>query len=430
MNKVFHLHPEGVATAFFLSRFTPIRTLRGVLTHGSSGINVRKVLVVTQFVIGIMLMVGTLVIYNQLTFIGSKYLGFSTQQTLVIAARMYGHSRTPLPFEAMRHEFAAHPGVLEVAVTGNVPGTDPRQSPFFLEGMNNQDDMAQTTWNLYTVDYDFLETMGIEVIDGRSFSRDMPADEEDAFLLNEAAWRQARQRLGPTWDAPVGKKIDRYTRDDLAWVLGKPGQVIGVVQDFHYQSLHYQIAPLVLQLNPQSRDHFAVRLQTDDAPGTLARLEATWRAFLPERPFEYYFLDAAFDALYRAERRMATLLSVFTGLSLIIACLGLFGLAAFTAEQRTKEIGIRKTLGASLADIVVLLSKGFAQLVLVAFVVAVPLAYFVLSRWLQNFAYRIDLSWPIFLIAGLSALLVALLTVSYQAVKAALTDPVDSLRYE
>ena len=159
-------------------------------------------------------------------------------------------------------------------------------------------------------------------------------------------------------------------------------------------------------------------------------LEATWRAFLPERPFEYYFLDAAFDALYRAERRMATLLSVFTGLSLIIACLGLFGLAAFTAEQRTKEIGIRKTLGASLVDIVVLLSKGFAQLVLVAFVVAVPLAYFVLSRWLQNFAYHVDLSWPIFLIAGLSALLVALLTVSYQALKAALTNPVESLRYE
>ncbi|MFB3133108.1 MAG: ABC transporter permease, partial [Rhodothermales bacterium] len=294
---------SGSYPAFFLSRFTPIRTLRGVLTHGSSGINVRKVLVVIQFVIGIMLMVGTLVIYNQLTFIGSKTLGFSTEQTLVIAARMYGHSRTPLPFEAMRHEFAAHPGVLEVAVTGNVPGTDPRQSPFFLEGMNNQDDMAQTTWNLYTVDYDFLEMMGIEVIDGRSFSRDRPADQEDAFLLNEAAWREARQRLGPTWDAPVGKKIDRYTRDDLAWVLGKPGQVIGVVRDFHYQSLHYQIAPLVLQLNPRSRDHFAVRLQTDDAPGTLARLEATWRAFLPERPFEYYFLDAAFDALYRAERR-------------------------------------------------------------------------------------------------------------------------------
>ncbi len=171
-------------------------------------------------------------------------------------------------------------------------------------------------------------------------------------------------------------------------------------------------------------------MQTEDLPGTLAHLEATWTTFIPERPFEYYFLDASFDQLYRAEQRAATLFSVFTGLSLVIACLGLFGLAAFTAEQRTKEIGVRKVLGASLTDIVVLLSKGFATLVAVAFVVAVPLAYFAMDRWLQNFAYRIEISWPIFLIAGLSVLLVALLTVSYQAVKAALTDPVESLRYE
>ncbi len=203
-----------------------------------------------------------------------------------------------------------------------------------------------------------------------------------------------------------------------------------MVRDFHYQSLHHRIAPLVLQLNRRGRDHFLVRLQSEDLPGTLAHLEATWTRFIPERPFEYYFLDASFDRLYRAEQRAATLLSLFTGLSLIIACLGLFGLAAFTAEQRTKEIGVRKVLGASLTDIVVLLSKGFATLVVVAFVVAVPLAYLAMDRWLQNYAYRIEISWPIFLIAGLSVFLVALLTVSYQAIKAALTDPVESLRYE
>lgn len=421
---------SGSYPAFFLTRFAPLRTLRGHLTPEASGISVRKILVVTQFAIGIVLIASTVVISNQLAFIGSKNLGFATEQTVVVAARMYGHAVTPLPFESMQQEFAAHPGVLKVAVTGDVPGTDPRQSSFLLEGMSNQDEMAQTTWDRYTVDYDFIETMGVEVVAGRSFSRDRPADVSDAYLINEAAWQAAREMLGTTWETPIDKKIDRYTREESEWVLQKPGRIIGVVRDFHYQSLHYRIAPLVLQLNPRSRDHFIVQLQTKDVTGTLARLKATWLQFLPERPFEYYFLDAAFDKLYRAEQRMAMLLSVFTGLSLFIACLGLFGMAAFTAEQRTKEIGVRKVLGASLADIVVLLSKGFAGLVLVAFVVAVPLAYFVLDRWLQNFAYRINLGMGTFVLAGVLALVIALATVSYQSIKAALADPVRSLRHE
>jgi len=420
----------GSYPAFFLARFAPVRTLRGRFNPEASGLVVRKVLVVAQFSIGIVLILSTLVIYNQLSFIRSKDLGFDKERTVVISARMYGHATVPIPFESIQQEFAAHAGVRQVAVTGDVPGTNPNLSPFFLEGMTNQDDMARTTWNRYSVDYDLIETMGIEVIEGRSFSREVPADVTNAFIINEAALREAREMLGPAWDAPLDKKIERYLRLQSEWILGKRGRVIGVVRDFHYQSLHHRIAPLVLQLSPSSRDHFVVRLQSADLPGTLAHLEATWKEFIPERPFEYYFLDAAFDRLYRAEQRTATLFSVFTGLSLIIACLGLFGLAAFTAEQRTKEIGVRKVLGASLTDIVVLLSKGFATLVVVAFVVAVPLGYLAMDRWLQNYAYRIDLSWPIFLIAGLSALLVALLTVSYQALKAALTNPVESLRYE
>ena len=419
----------GSYPAFYLSRFSPHDTLRGALRPGASGLSVRKVLVVSQFAIGIVLIVGTLVIYKQLQYVQTKNLGFEKEQMVVVSARMYGHATAPIPFESMAQTFATHPEVVAVAVTGNVPGTNPRQASFLLEGMGNLDEMNNTTWNRFSVDYDFIETMGIEVLDGRSFSRDVPADVNDAFLINEAALRKARALLGADW-MPVGKKIDRYLRAQSEWVLGRPGRIIGVVGDFHYQSLHHQVAPLVLQLNPRTLDHFMVRLQTADLPGVLTHLEDTWNQFLPDRPFEYYFLDASFDRLYQAEQRTAMLLGIFTVLSLIIACLGLFGLAAFTAEQRTKEIGVRKVLGASLADIVVLLSKGFALLVLVAFVVAVPLGYLIVNRWLDNFAYRIELSWPIFLGAGLAALLVALVTVGYQAIRAALADPVESLRYE
>ena len=316
-----------------------------------------------------------------------------------------------------------------MAVTGDVPGTNPRQASFLFEGMANLDDMDNTTWNRFSVDYDFIETLGIAVTQGRSFSRDVPSDENDAFVINEAALRAAREMLGAEWE-PIGKELDRYLRVQAQWILGKPGHIIGVVRDFHYQSLHHRIAPLVMQLSPGIRDHFLVRLQAADLPGALAHLETTWKQFFPDRPFEYYFLDASFDRLYRAEQRTATLLGIFTVLSLAIACLGLFGLAAFTAEQRTKEIGVRKVLGASLTDIVVLLSNGFAGLVLAAFVVAVPLAYFVIDRWLQNFAYRVEISWLLFLMAGLAALGIALLTIGYQAIKAALADPVESLRYE
>ncbi len=285
----------GSYPAFFLARFAPVRTLRGRFNPEASGLVVRKVLVVAQFSIGIVLILSTLVIYDQLRFIRSKDLGFDKERTVVISARMYGHATVPIPFESIQQEFAAHAGVRQVAVTGDVPGTNPNLSPFFLEGMTDQDDMARTTWNRYSVDYDWIETMGLDVIEGRSFSREVPADVTSAFIINEAALREAREMLGPAWDSPLDKKIDRYLRLQSEWILGKRGRVIGVVRDFHYQSLHHRIAPLVLQLSPSSRDHFVVRLQSADLPGTLAHLEATWKQFIPERPFEYYFLDAAFD---------------------------------------------------------------------------------------------------------------------------------------
>ncbi|HMB91087.1 MAG TPA: ABC transporter permease [Rhodothermales bacterium] len=420
----------GCYPAFFLSRFTPMQTLKGTFSAGISGLTVRQGLVIFQFAMGIVLIIGTLVIFRQLDFIRERNLGFETTQTVVVSARMYGHGTAVLPFETIQQAFAENPGVVEVALTGDVPGTDPRTAPFLLEGMADEDAMTRTTWNLYSVDYDFLETMDIQVVAGRRFDRAMPADESTAYLINEAAWHAAQDLLGPTWDDPIGKHIDRYFRMQSEWMLGKPGTIIGVVRDFHYQSLHHQIAPLVLQLNPVSRDHFVLCLRAENMASTLAHLETTWQQFVPERPFEYYFLDAAFAQLYAAEQRVATLASLFAGLALFIACLGLFGLAAFTAEQRTKEIGIRKVLGATLANVTVLLSKDFLLLVLIAFVFAVPAAYLALRAWLATFAYHIDLGPGLFLLAGLLALTIALLSVSYHTLRAALTDPARSLRYE
>ena len=420
----------GIYPALLLSRFEPAETLKGPRPRGTAGLTLRRGLVVSQFVAGIGLIAGTLVIHEQLRYIQARHLGFETEETVVVAARMYGHAATPLPFEAMQQAFAALPAVRRAVATGDVPGTEPRRAPFLLEGMAGKEEMAQTTWPLFSVDYGFVEAMGLDLVAGRSFSRASPADEGEAFVINEAAWHAAQALLGPGWEDPLGKRLDRYFRLQAEWILGKPGRVIGVVRDFHYQSLHHRVAPLVMQLSPSSRDHFLVRLRPGHAANALAQLEATWHTFVPDRPFEAYFLDEALARLYRAEQRMSTIFGFFTGLSLLIAGLGLFGLAAFSAEQRTKEIGIRKVMGASVASLVLLLARDTVQVVGLALVIATPLAYLLLARWLTAFAYHVRPSGGAFLLAGLAALGVALVAVGYQSVRASLADPVASLRHD
>ena len=254
------------------------------------------------------------------------------------------------------------------------------------------------------------------MIEGRDFSRAFATD-TSAFLVNEAAVK----RFG--WDQALGK----YIGDERGELIGT---VIGVVKDFHFESLHTEIAPLLLHIQPESFREIAVRIRPGNLSQTLAFLEQQWQAFEPLYPFQYSFLDEDFDQLYREEERLGRIFSYASFLALFIASLGLFGLSAFTTQQRTKEIGIRKVLGSSLSGIVLLLSKDFLKLVGVAFCFAAPMAYLAMNRWLDAFAYRIDLSWPILLVAGLVALCIAMLTVSYQAIRAALADPVKSLRYE
>ena len=274
-----------------------------------------------------------------------------------------------------------------------------------------------------SIGHDFFETLGVEMQAGRSFSLDFPAD-SGAFILNATAARLLQETY-PEQIAAVEEAVGQTLR------LGnRTGPLVGIAEDFNLSSLHEGIEPIIFFFNPNWYDHYLMRIQPGNFSETVAMLGDTWAQFYPDWPFEFHFADQGFDAQYRAEESLGQIFTTFALLAIGIACLGLFGLASFMAQQRTKEIGVRKVLGASVGSIVVLLSKEFTILVLVAFVVAVPLAYVAMDRWLQDFAYRVDVPWWIFVVAGLAALVIAWLTVSYQSIKSALTNPVESLRYE
>jgi putative ABC transport system permease protein len=320
-------------------------------------------------------------------------------------------------FRPLRAELSRHNGILGIAVASHVPGQTTYYNPFIPEGFSL--DEMQYMGQLY-IDHEFIPTMGIELAAGRNFSADLQTDFEQSCIINETA----AKKFG--WDDPVGKKIGEMRRS------GKMVEktVIGVVKDFHFESLHKQISPLYIGYTSHAINSLSVRITSENIPKTLAFMREKIGHFDPHRPFEYAFLDDSFDAQYRAEERLGRIFSYFAILAIFIACLGLFGLASFTAEQRTKEIGIRKVLGASVSGIVVLLSKEFTKWVLIANAIAWPIAYYSLNKWLQSFAYRTNITVMTFLAAAIISFLIALLTVSYQALKVATANPVKSLRYE
>ncbi len=318
-------------------------------------------------------------------------------------------------YEPFRRDLLQKPGTVSVTGSTSFPGINPSLSLFVPEGA--EDKKSLTLRNVF-VDYDFIKTFGMEMKEGRDFSRDFQTDASQAFIINETAARE----FG--WESAAGKKLTDLDRGS--------GYVIGVLKDFHFRSKHQKIEPLVLSIRPDERYIYFISMKFGqaDVREILSFLKEKWKEYSPGRPLDYFFLDENFDKLYRAEERLSQIFSAFSFLAIFIACLGLFGLAAFTAEQRTKEIGIRKALGASAANIALLLSKEFTKWVIVANIIAWPLAYFAMSRWLQNFAYRISIGlWMFFLGASL-ALVIAFITVSFQAVKAALANPVDALRFE
>ncbi|MCE7064689.1 ABC transporter permease [Dyadobacter sp. CY326] len=407
----------GSYPAFFLSSFKPISVLKGgsaVIKLNSSGKNIglRSGLVVFQFFISITLMVGATVVYQQLKFIQNKKLGYDKDQILVIPAWALGKN---LP--VFKEELLRDSRVSNVSLSGYVPAGPSDNNNYMISPDNNASQLLKTL--RYEVDYDYLATLGMQMVQGRNFSKNFGLD-STAIILNETA----AKALG--WqDNAIGKTVSRRNNEGK----GSSYHVIGIVKDFHFKSLRDPISPLVMTLN-QGYGWMIVKTKNKEVSGLLAKMQDQWDSFKPDLPFTYSFLDERFNETYKTEQRTGQILGLFAGLTIFVACMGLFGLAIFTAEQRTKEIGVRKVLGASVVGIVALLSKDFLKLVCVAIVIALPVSWWMMSRWLQAFAYKVDIAWWMLALASVLSVAVALFTVSFQSVKAALMNPVKSLRSE
>lgn len=412
----------GSYPAFFLSAFEPASVLKGTGQPTVRKARFMNILVVAQFAISIGLIVGTLIITAQIDYVRSKDLGFDKENVVAIPLRT---DEMRKGWEAVREDLLRNPDILDVGACSVLPGRVHNKRSFWKKGAPQEEVLILNTMQ---VDYDFVQTVGMKIVEGRSFSREFGEDATGACLVNEAAVKL----LGE--GSAIGKEIGEP--DTEGPDLGDFSPILGVLKDFHFASLHTPIEPLILELVADEQgaaDNFGnlvVRIRPGNLSNALASLEETWKKHAGSAPFEYAFLDEELDQLYKEEERLGKVLRTFAGLAIFIACLGLFGLASFTAEQRTKEIGIRKTLGASVTSIVVLLSREFTYLVLIANLLAWPIAYYGMTRWLEGFAYRIDLGSETFILGGIAALMIAWLTVSYQAVRAALANPVKALRYE
>ena len=407
----------GSYPALILSTLQPVRVLKGMLSRGRSGLRFRRLLVVTQFTVSIILLISIGVMLDQLDYISNKALGFDREQTILVRSR----PSVSRQYEAFKNELLSLPEVTEVTrAAGCIPGEPTWTYRFLPEGWPREKPKAMAI--LYA-DYDFVETLNLSLVAGRGFSKVFPSDLEAGFLLNETAVKE----LGWTED-PIGKKIEYYGAGSDE--IEKAGQVVGVVRDFHFESLYKPVEPLVITVAWPNMGNVLIKLHSESLISTLESIEQLWLSFTPDWPLDFSFLDDNIDAMYHKELRLSRTVKYFTSLAIFIACLGLFGLASFTAERRTREIGVRKVLGASILHIVILLWREFLRPVALAFLLAVPVAYYAAGEWLQVFAYREPVSALTIAEVGLLTFAVALATVSVQAARAALVNPVDSLRNE
>ena len=393
----------GIYPALILSSFKPSIVLKGRFATSNRGNMLRKGLVFVQFTLSIGFIIATIVVYNQLKYMREQDLGFDKQQMMIIDTEGDPHRM------AFQQSLKEVPGVFSASLASNVPGTE---API----VNCQIENYKGDLQVANLDSYFVDQYKIKIVAGRAFSRDFQTDTTQAMLINEAA---ARMFGYHSPQQAVGRRFSQF---------GREGKIIGVMKDFHFRSLQEEIRPLSMRIEPEACSLVSVKVSTDHLPATLSAIDNKWKTIVPYRPLLYYFLDEHFDKQYRSEDRFGKLFLYFTVLAIFISCMGLFGLASYSTLQRTKEIAVRKVMGASIPGIVHLLSRDFLKLVVISFVVASPVTWWFMHRWLQDFAYRINISFWDFLAAGFLAVLVTLLTIGFKAVKAAIANPVKSLR--
>ena len=401
----------GIYPALVLSSFKPISSLKGRFSSSKRGLMLRRGLVIVQFTISISLIIGTAVVYSELNYMRSQDLGFSKDQTLVLDTRNDSHKTV------FRREIAALPNIQSTAFSGSIPGDGTYSAYSQVE--NSRGEMQVANLDLTYVDFGFMEQYKMKLLAGRFFQQDIPTDTMQAMILNEKAVKlfgYASPR------AAIGRRFDQW---------GKKGRIIGVIKDYNFNGLQQEIAPLSIAIDYSDCSYLSVKVAGGrQLPETIASIKKKWDQLGTAQPLEYYFLDEAFNKQYRSEERFGNLFINFAVLAIFISCLGLLGLSSYSTVQRTKEVGVRRVLGAGIMGIVRLLSIDFLKLVLIAFFIAMPLSWFIMHRWLQDFAYRIPISWWIFFKSGIIALGIAFGTICYQTVKAAVASPVKSLKAE
>lgn len=404
----------GILAGFYpslvLSSFRPVSVLKGNFTTGTQGVFLRKGLVVFQFTISIVLIVSTIVVYTQLSYMRNQDLGFSKDQEIIINTNFDKNNFV------FKQSLASIPGVLSSSFSSSVPGKGFVSA--YSQVQNKSGDLQKTNIDLCFTDFDFIDQYKLKIIAGRAFSKAFPTDTGQAMIINESAVKM----LG--YHSPneaIGSSFDQW---------GRKGQIIGVVKDFHYLSLQQNIQPLTMRVERWAWGTISIKVSTSHLDATIKSIEANWTKAIPNRPFDYTFLDEDFNRLYVTEVKFGQLFLNFSVLAIFISCLGLLGLAAYSTIQRTKEIGVRKVLGASVTSIVNLLSIDFVRLVFIAFLIASPIAWFAMNTWLHDFAYRTHITWWVFALAGFASLFIVMLTISFQAVKAAVQNPIKSLRTE
>ena len=408
----------GSYPALHLSSFRPVTALKSSLLGGrKQRVSLRSILVVFQFAITVGLIVGTMIISNQLKYISNKKLGFDKSRVLILN-NYYTLGNNCLPF---KEEMLKHPQVVNASISGSLPTPSNRNTSATFLGRNPDPERTHVC-QLFTVDYDYIPTLEMEVLEGRAFSRDFPAD-SSAMLINESA--VAMYGL----DEPLGQEVSLFRGGTPENPIIRTYRVVGVVSNFHFESLRSKIGPLVMFLG-DSRGNLSIKLKPGDVKEFIADLQQKWQEMAPGQPFDYTFMEEDFATMYESEARIGNVFSIFTVLAIFIACLGLFGLATFTARQRTKELGIRKVIGASVGGLFVLLTTEVLKWVLIANLIALPIAYLLMKRWLAGFAYPVLITWQTFFLALVAGVGIALVTVSYQALRAAIMNPIQSLRQE